>query len=713
MTGLAFRTVASASYYCQQSNDGIGARWTSDRIAGRPGGGGWGSWCRTTSRWTVRSGGGRPAGRTSSSRAPARSHGPARSRTAPRPPPAAPRPTRDPVGGPPCPHPIVRLLTIVRCTGYRAKRKARHDHRRGSLCRCRGWPCWPIVTFPPNLDEITRFCEVRTAGADDLPTALVGAEVLLTSDPDPGAGRRVGGRGPAALGAHRQRRSRQRAHRRGRGERCDGDELPWSVRRAPRRVRPGPGAGVHQGSSRDLGPAATPGMAAPGHRARGILDGRDRRRGRGRSYDRPAAARRRRAGTWRRPHRPRWRARLRRHQRLRRHAPVVYREAELGRARRTPDRTDPQDAGRGRARRHACERPVDQRRARRARRRGTRWRPRSGRAPSPGPRSTCSSGSRCRRPHRCGICQASSCPRTWRPTPSAGGSNWASCSSTTSGAGAPGSRCTTSWTRPSATSRPPPAWRRGTDFADWTASELVAAYARRAVSPVEVTRSVLDRIGKRDPDLNAFCFVDEQVALDQAARSEERWRTGTPDGPVDGVPTSIKDLFLTRGWPTLRGSRTIDPHQESAEDAPSVARLRESGAVLLGKTTTPELGWKGVTDGPLRGSPAIPGTDRGPPAGPAAARPSPAPGWAPRPRHRRGRLDPHPGRFMRDRRLSRPGRVPLARQPLRPLAHADHGPHRHRHRLILDVLSRPDPRDGRARRATTWFREHLAGAWTG
>jgi aspartyl-tRNA(Asn)/glutamyl-tRNA(Gln) amidotransferase subunit A len=70
---------------------------------------------------------------------------------------------------------------------------------------------------------------------------------------------------------------------------------------------------------------------------------------------------------------------------------------------------------------------------------------------------------------------------------------------------------------------------------------------------------------------------------------------------VDGVPTSIKDVFLTRGWPTLRGSRTIDPDQAWTEDAPGVARLRGSGAVLLGKTTTPELGWKGVTDSPLTG----------------------------------------------------------------------------------------------------------------
>src|SRR4029078_6278347 len=72
-------------------------------------------------------------------------------------------------------------------------------------------------------------------------------------------------------------------------------------------------------------------------------------------------------------------------------------------------------------------------------------------------------------------------------------------------------------------------------------------------------------------------------------------------GLLDGVPVSIKDIILTKGWSTLRGSKTIDPKGPWNDDAPVVARLREHGAVLLGKTTTPEFGWKGVTDGPLTG----------------------------------------------------------------------------------------------------------------
>jgi aspartyl-tRNA(Asn)/glutamyl-tRNA(Gln) amidotransferase subunit A len=67
------------------------------------------------------------------------------------------------------------------------------------------------------------------------------------------------------------------------------------------------------------------------------------------------------------------------------------------------------------------------------------------------------------------------------------------------------------------------------------------------------------------------------------------------------VPVAVKDLLLTKGWPTLRGSRAVDPGQPWEHDAPSVARARTHGAVLIGKTTTPEIGWKGVTDSPLTG----------------------------------------------------------------------------------------------------------------
>jgi aspartyl-tRNA(Asn)/glutamyl-tRNA(Gln) amidotransferase subunit A len=140
-----------------------------------------------------------------------------------------------------------------------------------------------------------------------------------------------------------------------------------------------------------------------------------------------------------------------------------------------------------------------------------------------------------------------------------------------------------------------------TDLCALSATELLHSYRSRRISPVEVARAVLARIESLNPLLNAYCLVDPAYALKSARESEARWRKGEPKGLLDGVPVSIKDLLLTRGWPTLRGSRTIDPRGPWQDDAPCAARLREHGAVLLGKTTTPEFGWKGVTDSPLTG----------------------------------------------------------------------------------------------------------------
>ncbi|MEW2359939.1 amidase [Spirillospora sp. NPDC029432] len=140
-----------------------------------------------------------------------------------------------------------------------------------------------------------------------------------------------------------------------------------------------------------------------------------------------------------------------------------------------------------------------------------------------------------------------------------------------------------------------------TAMPDLSATELLAAYRTGELSPVEVTEAVLERIHRYDPEINAFCLVDPEWSLAAARASAERWRRGEPAGLLDGVPVSIKDVLLTRGRPTLRGSRTIDPGQEWPDDAPSVARLHEHGAVPIGKTTTPEFAWKGVTDSPLYG----------------------------------------------------------------------------------------------------------------
>ena len=147
----------------------------------------------------------------------------------------------------------------------------------------------------------------------------------------------------------------------------------------------------------------------------------------------------------------------------------------------------------------------------------------------------------------------------------------------------------------------PAASPTATQLTQCTASELLQLYRDRKASPVEATRAVLARIDALNPRLNAFCLVAHEAALESAAASEARWARGTPAGELDGVPVSIKDLILTRGWPTLRGSRTVDPKQAWDVDAPATARLREAGAVLLGKTTTPEFGCKGETNSPLTG----------------------------------------------------------------------------------------------------------------
>ena len=131
---------------------------------------------------------------------------------------------------------------------------------------------------------------------------------------------------------------------------------------------------------------------------------------------------------------------------------------------------------------------------------------------------------------------------------------------------------------------------------EMTAAELSAAYASKELSPVEVTESLLGRIEGLDAEINAFCLIDAPTTLAQAEASEERWMAGEPLSPLDGVPVGVKDLLLTKGWATRRGSLTVDPKGPWDEDAPIVARLREAGAVFIGKTTTPEFGWKGSTD---------------------------------------------------------------------------------------------------------------------
>jgi aspartyl-tRNA(Asn)/glutamyl-tRNA(Gln) amidotransferase subunit A len=138
------------------------------------------------------------------------------------------------------------------------------------------------------------------------------------------------------------------------------------------------------------------------------------------------------------------------------------------------------------------------------------------------------------------------------------------------------------------------------DIKSLTAAELLRLYRRGELSPVEVTRDQLDRIDRFEPAINAFIIVDREGALAAAKASEARWRKGEPAGLADGLGATVKDNVWLNGFPSRRGSLTTDPAPVRA-DAPAVARLRESGAVILGKTTLPEFGWIGVCHSPLTG----------------------------------------------------------------------------------------------------------------
>jgi aspartyl-tRNA(Asn)/glutamyl-tRNA(Gln) amidotransferase subunit A len=133
-----------------------------------------------------------------------------------------------------------------------------------------------------------------------------------------------------------------------------------------------------------------------------------------------------------------------------------------------------------------------------------------------------------------------------------------------------------------------------------TATDLVRLYRRRELSPVEVVQDTLARIERFNPIVNAFILVDGDGAIAQARESERRWAKNAPKGLVDGVPATVKDNIWGKGWPTRKGSAITDTNP-APEDAPAVARLREHGAVFLGKTTMPEFGWIGVCHSPLTG----------------------------------------------------------------------------------------------------------------
>tara|TARA_R110000772_G_scaffold49123_6_gene112843 strand:- start:156288 stop:157691 length:1404 start_codon:yes stop_codon:yes gene_type:complete len=133
-----------------------------------------------------------------------------------------------------------------------------------------------------------------------------------------------------------------------------------------------------------------------------------------------------------------------------------------------------------------------------------------------------------------------------------------------------------------------------------TARELVAEVAGGHAAPSDIAAGVLADIAALDPKLNCFAHFDPGAVMAQARTLDARIAKGEDLGPLAGLPVAIKDLIAMKGAPTAFGSKIMAGNVIDA-DAPSVARIRAAGAILLGKSTTSEFGCKAVGDSPLTG----------------------------------------------------------------------------------------------------------------
>ena len=138
------------------------------------------------------------------------------------------------------------------------------------------------------------------------------------------------------------------------------------------------------------------------------------------------------------------------------------------------------------------------------------------------------------------------------------------------------------------------------DLCYMPASELAPLIRSKQISPVEVCETILARIDALEPSLNAFVIVTPDRAMDAAKAVEAKIMKGEAVGPLAGITATIKDLAQTADVPTQRGSLTHKGNVHDT-DTPFVTRLKNAGAVILGKTTTSEHGWKGVSQSPLTG----------------------------------------------------------------------------------------------------------------
>lgn len=138
------------------------------------------------------------------------------------------------------------------------------------------------------------------------------------------------------------------------------------------------------------------------------------------------------------------------------------------------------------------------------------------------------------------------------------------------------------------------------EFDSMSAHTLREQIISRNVSPVELTRHALDRAEATQKTLNAFCIIDHEGAMRMAKHAEDCVRKGETNAPLLGLPVSVKDLIAVKDLPYNSGSLTA-VNNISSVDAPSVTRLRDAGAVIIGKTTTSEFGCKPLGDSPLTG----------------------------------------------------------------------------------------------------------------
>ena len=139
-----------------------------------------------------------------------------------------------------------------------------------------------------------------------------------------------------------------------------------------------------------------------------------------------------------------------------------------------------------------------------------------------------------------------------------------------------------------------------TDLCFTPATELVDAIRAKKLSAVEITTAVLNRIAALEPRLNAFAYLAAEEAMDAAEAADRALAKGEPIGPLHGVPVTIKDHEAVRGMQIEYGTHLRRGDVAAADNA-MVARLRRAGAIILGKTTTPEFGWMGVSNSPLTG----------------------------------------------------------------------------------------------------------------